>query len=274
MSGMFMLWSLLLVSRDYAEGVREKRRLKALGHDRKRTVSVVAETPPADPFTLVEDFPGASGLDGEEAVPAQTGARRSEFTYSPTMANIKKVWTSGSSFKQEISKKVSSRFNEFWYYGEPDMMEPPPPSRGPSRQVVAGDGEDYPEPYRQGPSSPTDGEPDSGSRPIVSVQANKATPGPVKQQRAPPPSAGPSSAEGDGSSGSAGKPGQVLRATTLTDLDLQIAEVGEDALPESAAAFKGATEGPEGGAEEVGAGEGVGEGVKGGEEPEAPTLAD
>jgi hypothetical protein len=274
MSGMFMLWSLLLVSRDYAEGVREKRRLKALGHDRKRTVSVVAETPPADPFTLVEDFPGASDLDGEEAVPAQTGARRSEFTYSPTMANIKKVWTSGSSFKQEISKKVSSRFNEFWYYGEPDMMEPPPPSRGPSRQVVAGDGEDYPEPYRQGPSSPTDGEPDSGSRPIVSAQANKATPGPVKQQRAPPPSAGPSSAEGDGSSGSAGKPGQVMRATTLTDLDLQIAEVGEDALPESAAAFKGATEGPEGGAEEVGAGEGVGEGVKGGEEPEAPTLAD
>merc|ERR1712078_699567 len=54
MSAMFMLWSILLIARDYAESVREKRRQKALGVDRKRTVSVVAETPPAETFTPLD----------------------------------------------------------------------------------------------------------------------------------------------------------------------------------------------------------------------------
>ena len=272
MSAMFMLWSMLLIARDYAESVREKRRQKALGVDRKRTVSVVAETPPAETFTPLDDFPDPDGLDSEETVPVKASARRSQLTYSPTLANIKKVWTSGSSFQKEISKKVSERFNDFWYYGEPDMMEPPPGPQGPSQQAVAAEGEKYPAPSRLGPASPTDGEPDSDSRPVVSEQANTATAGGGEPQKAPKATAGPSSAGGGGSPVRAGKPGQVLRATTLTDLDVKITDEGKGAPPEAAAARDGAPARSEGGEEKADADAGAG--ARGGKKSGAPTSKD
>ena len=235
MSVLFMIWSLLLVARDMAESLRVKRREKALGRDRKREVSVVAELPPPESFYDEDEDVG------EDDAPVKPASRRSQLTYSPTLANIKKVWESGSSFKSELSKKVSSRFNEFWYYGEPDMMGPGgAQNQAPSRSEE--DSAKYPNLWRGGPASPTDGEPDVASRPVAhphhSAAAMRAASPPASSEKV---AAGPSEPAGSGSApaddahppGEA-KTGQIMRATTLTDLDLKL----QDEAPEEPAAVE------------------------------------